>query len=975
MMSDDARALEDIGRYESLYAIGNGHIGARGYHLDHVIVHHPAVYMNGLYETSPIRYPEDAYGFARVNQTMVELPDVRQFTVFIGSQRVSVDTAVPGSYKRELDFTSGLFSYQYHWENGSGLEADVKVEALISMHRISLGGVRVSVRCNGRERITIHHGIAYDNAAGEESTDPRKQTAHVQPLELISSSFFTAERNASFGFRTGFTTQNSRIAVTASTMDVFEGGHVTSSPQRDSRDYPHIVYTVDGSEVTCSSLFSYMSEKEEGREIPDETVQKNEDLLRTLSFDDLIQEQREHFRAFWDIHRVEIEGSEDLNEAMMLNIFQLHQSVGTDGRSSLSAKGLTGSGYEGHYFWDTEIYGMPFFTLTTPLTARALISYRIRILQKARIRAREMNQRGALFPWRTINGLEASSYFPAGTAQYHINADIAYSIFTYLDITGDDSILEEGALELLFETSRLYADLGFFNEAEGGAFCIHQVTGPDEYSALVDNNTYTNAMAAYHMKRAAALYEELERNSSPILSQVREAIALDADEVKMWKEAAQKMRLPYDSKLGIYAQDERFLSLEKWDVEKRGEILHPMLLHYHPLVIYRHQVIKQADTILSMFLLPDQFASYDVKRSYEYYHPLTTGDSSLSACIEGIVAFDCLDQTSGYQYARQTILMDRQNLHSNTQDGLHTAAMGGSWMAIVYGMAGLRWIDGIPRFRPVLPTGIQRISFTLLLRGKPLRVEITAETTRYRYEGDLILYHRSDRLQVSSEGIEVPSRPTLKAVVFDLDGVITSTDEYHYRAWARLCDEHGWHFDHSINDRLRGVSRTDSLSIIAQVNDVHLSEDQIVQMSETKNRWYRESLGGLSSHDVLPGILRFLAELKEQGIATAVASASRNASYIISRLSLDSWFDVIVPAGEVIRGKPDPEVFLRAAEALSLLPEECLGIEDAPPGIQAIHGGGMRVAGIGEAVDPSECDVHFLTTAEISFDQCLELFS
>jgi len=974
LMRDDARALEDIGRYESLYSIGNGNIGARGYHLDQSVVHHPALYMNGLYETSAIRYPEDAYGFARVNQTMVELPDVRQFTIFIGSQRVSVDTCVAGTYQREIDFTNGLFSYRYHWEGRFGLEADVSVEALISMHRTSLGGVRISVRSNGRESITIHHEVGYNTTDSEESSDPRKQTAHVQPLELVSSSFFTDGGHASFGFRTGFMTQHSTISVTASIFDTFDKENITSSPQRDSRDYPHIVYTFQGSEVTCSSLFSYVSEKEEGKRVPDEMIEKNESLLRTLSFDDLLEEQREHYRAFWDVHALEIEGAEDLNEAMLLNIFQLHQSVGTDGRSSLSAKGMTGSGYEGHYFWDTEIYGMPFFTLTSPHTARALLAYRISLLPKARKRAQTLSGKGILFPWRTINGVEASSYFPAGTAQYHINADIAYSIFSYLDITGDDSILEEGALELLFETARLYADLGFFNEAEGGAFCINQVTGPDEYSALVDNNTYTNALASYHLRRSADLYGELETHSPDMLQRVCEAIALTSDEVQIWKRAAREMRLPYNKELGIYAQDERFLSREKWDVQKRGEILHPMLLHYHPLVIYRHQVIKQADTILSMFLLPDQFASYDVKRSYDYYHPLTTGDSSLSACIEGIVAFSCGYKSSGYKYAVQTILMDRKDLHHNTQDGLHTAAMGGAWMAIVYGMAGFRWVDGIPRFRPLLPAGIRRISFNLLIQGSLLKVDISPETTRYQYEGDLVLFHRSERVRVNADGVEVSTKPCLKAVIFDLDGVITSTDEYHYRAWARLCEEQGWHFDHSMNDRLRGVSRTDSLKIIAQENQVKLTEDQVLDMSDRKNRWYRESLGDLSSHDVLPGILRFLAELKEQGIATAVASASRNASYIITKLSLDSWFDHIVPAAEVTRGKPDPEVFLRACEALSLYPEECLGIEDAPPGLQAIIAGGMRSVGIGDAVDPSQCDIVFATTAEISYDRCLDLF-
>ncbi len=962
-IEDTKVSKRQLGRLESLYSIANGHIGFRGYHIDHSSVHQSHLFMNGFYETSRIVYGEDAFGFARWNQTMIPLPDIRSIQIRVNGKPIVVDEKSIQQYSRSLDFLTGVFSYSFQTNVDKNICVTLSVETFVSMTHKCCGGVKVSIKTSEETDIEIIQGIIYPSDQSEESDDPRKQTAIIKKMIGSDYSFIENGENVE-GLGGTFKTHLSNLSLHLMSHNTYSGKLLTSKGYYTDLSFPAILYTFHDNSVNFTTLFNYESTKEEGQPISYEKLHQSRKFLIQTTYEKLVEEQRSHYKFFWSTHDIVVEGDDEIQRALRLNIFQLHQSTGTDGKTSLSAKGLTGSGYEGHYFWDTEIYGMPFFTFSSPCTARSLISYRIRILDKARQRAKEMSQKGALYPWRTINGLEASAYFPAGTAQYHINADIAYSILQYIDVTKDYSILLEGAAEVLFETARMYADLGFFKKGE---FCIHQVTGPDEYSALVDNNTYTNAMVRHHFKGAARIYYYLHQNHGKQLQSIIRSISLGKDEVASWIKAADSMRLPFNKEIGVHAQDERFLELEKWNSEKKGEIKHPMLLHYHPLVIYRHQVIKQADTVLAMFLLSHEFPIYEKKRNFDFYRPLTTGDSSLSACVEGIVAFDCGYIDLGFEYLKTTILMDLFDLHHNTSEGLHTAAMGGSWMAMIYGIAGFRFTNGVVHFRPQLPSSINSIGFTLMISGKTLQVRISKETTTYTYEGNITLFHRSTLLEVHRE-ISVCTKPSLKGVIFDLDGVITSTDEYHYEAWKRLSDENSWNFDKDVNQRLRGISREASLMVILEHNKKSISPEDIKTLTDKKNEWYKKSLYNLSEKNILPGIKELLINLRKNGIKTAVASASKNALFILERLHLTSFFDHIVDAGEVLKGKPDPEVFLRASIALSLFPEECIGIEDAPAGIIAIKSAMMSSVGVGGAVKNVECDVYVKDTSLITYD-------
>jgi alpha,alpha-trehalose phosphorylase len=380
------------------------------------------------------------------------------------------------------------------------------------------------------------------------------------------------------------------------------------------------------------------------------------------------------------------------------------------------------------------------------------------------LRARELSQRGALFPWRTISGEEASAYYEAGTAQYHINADIMFALRKYVNATGDEEFLWEYGAEMLVETARLWQDLGFFSPRKEGKFCINGVTGPDEYKTVVNNNTYTNLMARENLRYAVETVETLQFKKPEAFQALMQKTGLKLSEVEEWKRAAENMYIPFDAATGIYPQDDSFLDREPWDFKNTPAEKYPLLLFYHPLNIYRHQVIKQADVILAMFLLGHEFSLEEKKRNFEFYDPLTTGDSSLSSCIEAIVALEVGEFDKAVEYMRSALLMDLADVGGNVKDGCHIASMGGTWVALAYGFGGLRDHDGSLSFRPQRPPEDQAsVRFPITYRGQVLDVEISPESTTYslregagmviRHEGEVISLDRANPSAV---------RPTLK---------------------------------------------------------------------------------------------------------------------------------------------------------------------------------------------------------------------
>src|SRR5271166_4970387 len=494
------------------------------------------------------------------------------------------------------------------------------------------------------------------------------------------------------------------------------------------------------------------------------------DRVVTQGFRRLLASQEQYMEDFWRRSDVRIKdiredqtkrSTVEIQQAIRFNLFHILQASARAEDTGVPAKCLTGQAYEGHYFWDTEIYLLPFLTYTSPRIAKNLLTFRHKMLPQARARARQLGHRGAMFPWRTINGEEASAYYAAGTAQYHINADIMYALRKYVQATGDEVFLRDFGAEMLVETARLWLDLGFYSDAKGGKFCINGVTGPNEYNAVVNNNAYTNLMARENLRYATEVVESLRVTEPDAYYALVQKTALDPSEAKAWIHAAENMYVPYDEKLKIIPEDDNFLDKEPWDFRNTPADHYPLLLFYHPLNIYRKQVIKQADVILAMFLLGDVFSPETKKRNFDFYDPLTTGDSSLSSCVEAIIAAQIGDIDKAIRYGMAALLMDLADVGGNVKDGCHIASMGGTWMMLTYGLAGMRDNDGSLVFWPrCAPEDNAILRLPLTYHGRMLEVEISPEKVEYRLrEGEsLVIRHETEEIQLTRE-LPVAVRP------------------------------------------------------------------------------------------------------------------------------------------------------------------------------------------------------------------------
>jgi len=481
-----------------------------------------------------------------------------------------------------------------------------------------------------------------------------------------------------------------------------------------------------------------------GRTVQDESVDAAalaEAGLRPVA--DVFAESEAHYRGYWATSDIVVDGGEpELQQAIRWNLFQLAQATARANVAGIPAKGVTGSGYEGHYFWDQEVYLLPYLTYTNPDGARQVLEFRHAMLPEAKVRAKELSVDGALFPWRTINGLEASAYYAAGTAQFHIAAAIAFATNRYLWATGDSAFREGMGAELLMETARMWISLGFFGK--DGLFHIHGVTGPDEYTAVVNDNLYTNVMARFNLRAAAAL-------DHPGVAQ---------EERQLWAAAANLMHLPFDSRMQVHSQDNDFMTLEPWDwTTPRSK--YPLLLHFHPLVIYRHQVLKQADTVLAMFLQWQDFTAGEKQRAFDFYDPITTGDSTLSACVQGIMAAEVGYSGEALKHFTNAVFIDLDDTHGNTIDGVHIASTGGVWSSLVCGFAGLRDQGPVPYFDPRLPEEWDGLTFHLKIRGRLLLVRLSSGAiTLTVQEGDpLDVNVRGQVLAVGSDPVSVELEP------------------------------------------------------------------------------------------------------------------------------------------------------------------------------------------------------------------------
>lgn len=725
------------GAIETVFSVGNGYLGLRGNHEEgDADAHRHGTFLNGFHETWPIHHAEEAFGFARTGQTIVNVPDPKGLLVSVDGEALRLSEADLPEFGRTLDFRDGILRRSLTWRTSAGKTVHVHSTRMVSFARRTLAVMSLAVSVDAPAQVVItstvrnRQDVAETAEEGEEGFDPRKAGGFDHRV-LLPHVDAEDQGRMLFGYRTA----NSDLALgIAVDHDLFTENAVAAD-SRVMADLGQKIYTAavePGKPVLVVKSVAYHTGTGEVDDLLAE-AQQTLDAARAAGLDALEAEQRQWLADFWANTDVELAGQPEIQQAVRWCLFQLAQASARSDGGGIGVKGVSGSGYEGHYFWDTEVYLVPFLAHTNPEIARNALRFRIGMLPAARRRARELSQKGALFPWRTINGEEASAYYAAGTAQYHINADVAFAMAKYADVCGDPGFLTGEALPVLVETARLWVDLGFFRGPER-SFHIHSVTGPDEYTAVVNNNLYTNVMARANLRRAAAAVRDLAAGDPAGYAAVAAELGLTEAEVDTWEAAAAAMTIPFDERFGVHAEDEDFLGRKVWDIAATPADKRPLLLHYHPLVIYRHQVLKQADTVLALFMAGDEFTTEAKRADYEYYDPITTGDSTLSAVVQSIIAAEVGYQERALESFMDGIFVDLADLHHNTGDGVHIASAGGVWNALVYGFGGLRDYHGALSLDPRLPESWPSLRFPVRLSGSRVRVELTASQVRLTVE-------------------------------------------------------------------------------------------------------------------------------------------------------------------------------------------------------------------------------------------------
>jgi alpha,alpha-trehalose phosphorylase len=731
--------LAVLAQTESIFALGNGHIGWRG-NLDEGEPHGlPGSYLNGVYELRPQPYEEAGYGYPESGQTVINVTDGKVIRLLVDDEPFDVRYGELRAHELCLDFRAGVLHRTADWTSTAGRSVRVSSTRLVSFSQRSIAAITYEVEALDHPvRLVVQSELVANEQLPSRERDPRVAAVLEAPL--------VDEAHTANGTRGGLvhSTRYSGLRIAAAMDHVIDGPPATEVRGESFDDLARVTVTVALEPGQRLRLVKFVAYDWSGsRSLPAVRDEADAALARArqTGWDQLLAEQRQFLDAFWDRADVQLDGDAEIQQAVRYSLLHVLQAgVRAEGRA-IAAKGLTGPGYDGHCFWDTEAYVLPVLTYVAPDTVAHALRWRHSTLSMATERARQLGLRGAAFPWRTIHGEECSSYWPAGTAAFHINADIADAVIRYLDTTDDTAFARSVGLELLTETARLWCSLGHHDAA--GEFRIDGVTGPDEYSAIVDNNVYTNLMAQQNLRAAADLAHQHP-------DRARE-LGIDNEETARWRDAASAMYVPYDETLGIHPQDEGFTGHEVWDFAATTADQYPLLLHFPYFDLYRKQVVKQADLVLAMHRRGDAFTPEQKARNFTYYERLTVRDSSLSACIQAVIAAEVGQLGLAYDYLAEAALIDLDNLEHNTRDGLHIAALAGTWIALVAGLAGMRHQDDTLSFGPRLPEQLSRLALKISLRGRRLAVDIRAATATYTLlDGDPIrIAHHGQSITLS----------------------------------------------------------------------------------------------------------------------------------------------------------------------------------------------------------------------------------
>jgi alpha,alpha-trehalose phosphorylase len=711
--------LAILAQTESLFALSNGHIGLRG-NLDGgepFVIN--GTYLNAFYEARPLPYAETAYGFPEAGQELVNITDGKIIRLLVDDEIFDVRYGELLEHERFLDFRAGVLERRVKWRSPAGKAVSISSTRIVSFAERSVAAVVYEVEpLDELTRLVVQSElVANEPVQAARIDDPRAATA--PDSTLVPEDVWQGDRKVILVH----STRRSGLRVAAGMDHVIEAPDRSTVATESSPELGRVTVAAalqPGSRLRIVKFVAYAWSSV--RSVPALRDQVDAALseARLGGWEGLARRQRKYLDHFWDQADIVIDGDPEIQQAVRFGLFHVLQSAARAEERAIGAKGLTGPGYDGHTFWDSGTFAGQVLTYTHPGCVASALRWRHSTLPMARARAQQLGLKGAAFPWRTIHGEEASGYWPASTAAFHINADIADDVVRYIGATEDVDFEREYGVELLVETARLWASVGHFQQA---TFRIDGVTGPDEYSALADNNLYTNLMAQRNLRAAAAAVARHPDRAAELNVQ--------PDEIADWEEAAAAMVVPFDPRLGVHEQSEGFTRHQVWDFEHTTPDMYPLLLHFPYFDLYRKQVLKQADLVLALHLRGDAFSPEEKLRNFNYYEPLTVRDSSLSACTQSVIAAEVGYLDLAYDYLGEAALIDLEDLEHNVRDGLHIAALAGAWIGVVAGFGGMRDYGSVLEFAPKLPPAVSSIAFTIVYRGRRLKVDIGRRSATY----------------------------------------------------------------------------------------------------------------------------------------------------------------------------------------------------------------------------------------------------
>ncbi len=741
-----------LGRGESLFALSNGHLGMRGTYDEGEPSDTNATFLNGFYESYRLEYGEKGFGFPEDGQSIVPVTSGNVIRVLVDDEPLDLQRGTIEHQSRTLDLQTGILTRELVWRSAYGEAVRIRSRRIVSFVQRSVAVIEFEVEALERPlRIGVQSLLVANDADEASHVDPRvgrQLQAPLMPQLAVGDGMRAVlahrTRRSELGMAAGM---DHRVRCASDTeigveLDVAD-------------DLARLMLTVRLEPGKPLVLTKHLAYHWSSRQSPGWLRDQVDGSLQSAiaeGFSGLAARQRTYLDDFWKRGDVEVDGDDELQQTARFAMFTLLQAGARGEGRAVGAKGLTGTGYDGHAFWDTEAFVLPVLSYVQPRIVRDALLWRARTLPQARRRARLFDLDGASFPWRTVHGEECSGYWPAGVAGAHVNADIADAVRRYVLATGDTEFEAGPGLDLMVETARFWVSLGAFDR--NGEFRIDGVTGPDEYSALVNNNVFTNLMAQRNLEVAAEVVERHPQSA-------RER-GVRADEVPQWRAAAAAMYVPFDEQRGIHPQDQDFLDQEVWDFDGTPEEKYPLLLHYPYFHLYRKQVVKQSDLILALHMRGDHFDDDMKRRNFAHYEPLTVRDSSLSAGTQSVVATEIGHTDLAYDYLREALLTDVEDLHGNSSLGLHLAAMAGGLLAITNGIGGFRDHPGQPRsFRPRLIGPLTRVAFTLMMQGVKLRVEVFADKATYSVVdgGEVDFLHYGEQVSVGATPVTQPIAP------------------------------------------------------------------------------------------------------------------------------------------------------------------------------------------------------------------------